>query len=120
MDRLDGHDFCYFGRSSNCGAIVFFGVVAWIVLSLIVIYRICCLHVDALQISWKMECIAFGCLTAVWFLVAIIVSAGNPNSQRFSAGNAVILFSWVNILLHLGLAVIAYTNRFTDEEENMK
>lgn len=119
-DRLDRSGNCYFGKSSNCGAIIFFGVVAWIVLTGIIIYRMSSIIVQRMSMTWRTECIIFAVLSAVWILVGSIASHGNPSSNRLVGGNVVVSFSWLNVFLHLSSSLICFLGRNNDDGQFAK
>lgn len=92
---------CYFGRGSNCGALIFFGVIITLALIGVIVA-----HVMG-KLPLKIEALIFVVFAAIWALLAIISSAGAPSSGKTSAGNAVAVFSWFSIAAAVGSAAIA-------------
>lgn len=93
---------CYFGRGSNCGALIFFGVIISLALIGVIVA-----HVMG-KLPKKIEAVIFVAIAAIWVLLAIIASASAPSSGKTSAGNAVAVFSWFSIAAALGSAAIAF------------
>lgn len=102
---------CYFGRGSNCGAIMFFGIMITLVLTGVIVA-----HVLG-KLPRKIEAIIFVCFAALWVLLSLIASASAPSSNKSSAGNAVAVFSWFSIAAALGSALIAFYELRQGEEE---
>jgi MFS family permease len=102
---------CYFGNGSNCGAIMFFGVVATLILTGLIIA-----HCTS-QLPRAIETYAFVGFAVVWALVAIISSATAPSRGKTSAGNAVAFFSWASVVASLASGGIAFYEVRQGEEE---
>lgn len=111
-DKLNPGGVCFFGKHSTCTAIVFFGVIAWLVLTLALIWRIAERLDPKHELPTFTEARAFACMTAAWGLIALIIAITNPGSTPNSTALAVIAFSWVNLLVHIiGTAVITIRYR---------
>jgi len=108
-DRLNKAG-CYFGKTSNCGGIIFIGAFTWLSLCFLVITTRILPIFDPKYCDWFSmynEKIMTSVMAAGWALVAIIASATAPMKNVMAAGNAVVAFSWINLLLHIAsIAVI--------------
>lgn len=118
-DKLDNGGVCYFGKQVTCSAIVFFGVVAWLALNFFIFRHILGEYfVEKYSLRKKLEFYGFAALTAVWAVTALVATVGNPGSGKNSIGNAVVGFSWINIVAHAGSASIAFfENRAQQQQE---
>lgn len=110
-DKLDAGGQCYFGKSSSCGAIVFFGLVAWLALSFLLLMRIAERFDPKYELPLLLELRTFIALSTIWGLVALLSAVANPERHRTSTGIAVVVFSWINLLVHLaatGISMLRY------------
>lgn len=107
---------CYFGRGANCGAVIFFGVVAWLVLSFVIVKHLL-VYINASGLVRQHEAFIFVGLAISWALLGIISATGSPVTNRSSTGNAVILFSWVSIVAALASAGLAYYEHAQGEDD---
>lgn len=107
-DKLDNNGYCYFGKQTTCGAIVFFGVISTLTLSAVIAN-----HVFS-HLSWKYvtrrryEILAFVGLTVGWAAIALVSAVGNPTFNPNSTGKLVLAFSWINVLTHALSAGVAF------------
>lgn len=59
----------------------------------------------------RIEFYTFVGLAINWSIVSVIIAVGNPKSGRIGIGNAVVVFSWVNIIAHILSSIIAFTEQ---------
>lgn len=102
---------CYFGRGSNCGAMIFFSVAITMALSGLFLAH--CLG----KLPRKIEAISFFVFALIWALLAIISSASAPNSNKSSTGNAVAIFSWAGVATSLVSGGVAFYEHRQGEDE---
>lgn len=107
-----GSDICYLsknGKAANCEVIIAFAVLAWLALIAIIVTH-CLKYFDKPFLPYLVEACIFAGLAFVWFIIAMV---GIKSTEGYSVSGdsfivAVRFFSWINILLHLASAVIAF------------
>lgn len=107
---------CYFGRGSNCGAVIFFGVVAWLVLSAVIVKHLL-MYFSENGLERRIEAFIFAGLAVVWALVGLISATGSPGAGRSTTGNAVVVFSWFSIAGAVASGAIAFYEHTQGEDE---
>jgi hypothetical protein len=105
--KFGGDRACYFGRGSNCGAIIFFGVVLTAALAAVAVMHSLKYCTATRRLATRVEGFAFLVFAVVWSLVAIISSAAAPPTDKTSAGNAVAFFSWASVVASVASCGIA-------------
>lgn len=110
-DKLDNIR-CHFGRSSNCGAVIFFGVLATCLLTAIAIKHLAGFFSEKFALDYKHELIGFCVLAAIWSLVSLIVSTGSRSgfSRYTNEARAVVIFSWANVFASVFSGAIAHVD----------
>lgn len=118
-DKLDYSGYCYFGKQTTCGAIIFFGVISTLTLSAVIVNHV------LFQLSRKhvlrrgYEIMAFVGLTVGWAVIALVSTVGNPILNTNSTGKLVLAFSWINVLTHAISAGVAFVeSRVAQPEED--
>ena len=108
-DKLKGEGGCAFGSSGKCDTIIAFGVIAWLILSTVIILRLLSTFMQGkIGLPERWEFLIFSILAVWWLVVAIIASTGLNSQFPTKADNTVVAFSWMLIFLMLGLAAIAF------------
>lgn len=107
-DKLDYAGFCYFGKKSSCGSIIFFGLSASIILTAVIVNYIVSLTAAKYAFGRGLETAAYILMTSIWALIAIIAAVGSPKSHTRAIGSVVLFLSWVNVLTHGLSAGLAY------------
>lgn len=116
-DRLQAP--CYFGKTANCGVLIFAGAVAWLALCALIAARV------LPHVSGKfqpphpaVERNAYYGLTGVWGVVALVASATAPTAPaRRTTGDVAIAAAWINFLAHVASCVLARLGYAADDSE---
>ncbi len=114
---------CYFGKFSNCGAIIFIGAAAWLALTWLIAMRILpnlhhkFAHIQPNHFIERNLCLL---LAGAWALVALVAAASALAKTRRITGDVVIGFAWFNLVAHLTsfalFAVAGYTDNDAETE----
>jgi len=115
-DKLDNVDGCYFGSEYTCGAVLFFGVLAWLAVSVFIVTHGMWYINEKYGLSLKTEKVGFMVLTVIWIIVGFITAIGSPKVGRTNFGNVVTAFSWMNAIAHGLSAALAHTEMQQEEE----
>ena len=117
-DRLESAGFCYFGKQSMCGAIIFFGVISWLALTAVIIARLLDRFTTKFDFSALLELRVYYALLCTWGLLALLVAIGNPDTLRNSTGDAVVGFAWVNFITHAISTALAFIEQRHETAED--
>lgn len=111
---------CYFGKFSNCGAVIFIGAVAWCALSWLIALRLLPVlhhkfaHIHSNHVVERNLCLV---LAIAWGLVALITAATAPSTNRRTTGDVVIGFAWFNLVAHIvSFGLLSITGNDYDAE----